>query len=159
MFDPNYRPALWKGPEEASAAYRDVLPHTDWYLSGLEESRLLFGADDVADLFAVLRGAGVGGTVLRVAERGALIDTGEGPAEIAPTQLETVVDEIGAGDGFAAGFAFGLLNKWSLRDCVSLGNLVAAAALRGTGDWETYPTLEEIRPFLQSLGREARSIL
>lgn len=151
IFDPNFRPALWRDPEEASAAYRQVLPHTDWYLSGLDECRLLLGPHDVDQLFSRLRGAGAKGAVLRVAERGAVIDVGDGPVEIPPRDLATVVDEIGAGDGFAAGFAFGLLRGWSVPDCVSVANVVAACALRATGDWETYPTLQEISPFLSNL--------
>ena len=30
-----------------------------------------------------------------------------------PLAVEHVVDEIGAGDGFAAGFAYGLLHGWA----------------------------------------------
>jgi sugar/nucleoside kinase (ribokinase family) len=56
-----------------------------------------------------------------------------------------VVDEVGAGDGFAPGFAYGLLRGWDARRCAHAGNVVAASALRGTGDWETFPRLEEIR--------------
>jgi len=58
---------------------------------------------------------------------------------VPPLRVEDVVDEIGAGDGFAAGFAFGLLSGWTTHDCAHAGNRVAAAALRGTGDWETFP--------------------
>jgi sugar/nucleoside kinase (ribokinase family) len=54
------------------------------------------------------------------------------------------VDEIGAGDGFAAGFAYGLLQGWEPVACARAGNLIAAHALRGTGDWETFPSFDEV---------------
>jgi 2-dehydro-3-deoxygluconokinase len=155
LFDPNFRSALWESPVQALAAYRKILPYIDWYLSGLEESRLLFGTADVDEAFAALRDAGIGNAVLRVGARGALVDAGSGPVEIPPKRVETIVDEVGAGDGFAAGFAYGLLHGWRPELCAVLGNLVAARALRGTGDWETYPRSDEVAAELLHLGNDA----
>jgi 2-dehydro-3-deoxygluconokinase len=99
----------------------------------------------------------VGRAVIRVGERGALLDAGAGPVEIAPAGLETVVDEVGAGDGFAAGFAYGIIRGLNPRECVAMGNLIAASALRGTGDWETFPLLEEIEPFIKALRERTKN--
>ena len=124
-FDPNFRPALWESPAAAAAAQAEVLPHVDWYLCGLDEGRALFGVDDVA---AAARAAGVRDAHVRARDR----------ADV------EVVDEVGAGDAFAAGFALGLLEGREREDCVRLGNVVAAGALRGTGDWETLPRRDEV---------------
>jgi sugar/nucleoside kinase (ribokinase family) len=124
-FDPNFRPALWSSAADAAAAQDEVLPHVDWYLCGLEEGRTLFGVDEVA---AAARAAGARDAHVRTP---------------APADVE-VVDEVGAGDAFAAGFALGLLEGRAPEDCVRLGNLVAAGALRGTGDWETLPRRDEL---------------
>jgi sugar/nucleoside kinase (ribokinase family) len=43
------------------------------------------------------------------------------------------------------GFAYGLLQGWAPRACARAGNLIAAYALRGTGDWETFPYIEDVR--------------
>jgi sugar/nucleoside kinase (ribokinase family)/nucleoside-diphosphate-sugar epimerase len=137
LFDPNWRPALWPSPAEAAAAHRDLLPHVDWYLCGAEEGRLLWETDDPA---AVVREAGAGNAVVRLGERGAVLD-GE---VVPPSRVTDVLDEIGAGDGFAAGFAWGILRGLPPRECVRAANAIAAAALAGTGDWETFPTLPEI---------------
>jgi 2-dehydro-3-deoxygluconokinase len=150
-FDPNYRPALWGSPEEAGAACREILPYTHWILCGLEEGRDVFDVAGLKELCAHLLESGAGGAAVRVAERGAVVDQGMGPVAVKPASLETVVDEIGAGDGFAAGFGFGLLQDWKPADCAALGNLIAASALRGTGDWENCPTLDEVKPFLEEL--------
>ncbi len=124
-FDPNFRPALWSSPAEAAAVQAEVLAYVDWYLCGLEEGRELFGVDDVA---AAARAAGARDAHVRSGERAAV----------------DVVDEVGAGDAFAAGFALGLLEGRDRADCVRIGNVVAAGALRGTGDWETLPRREEL---------------
>jgi sugar/nucleoside kinase (ribokinase family) len=140
LFDPNWRPALWPAPAAAAAAHRDLLPHVDWYLCGLEEGRLLWGGDSAEDVIAAVRAAGAGDAVVRIGERGAVVD-----AEVVPpARVSDVLDEVGAGDGFAAGFAWALLRGLPPRECVRAANAVAAAALAGTGDWETFPTLTAI---------------
>jgi sugar/nucleoside kinase (ribokinase family) len=127
-FDPNFRPALWSSPAGAAEAQAEVLPNVDWYLSGLDEGCTLFGVDSAEDVVAAALAAGA---------REVYVRTGD------PAAVE-VVDEVGAGDAFAAGFAFGLLEEREPEECLRLGNAVAAGALRGTGDWETLPRREEL---------------
>jgi 2-dehydro-3-deoxygluconokinase len=156
IFDPNYRPALWSGPGDAAAAHEEVLGFVDWYLCGSEEGNLLWGTSDEMALFERLSGRGLR-AVVRVGRRGALVlDNGE-VTTVPPDRLEEVHDEIGAGDAFAAGFVYGLLNGWPPADCARAGNTIAARALRGTGDWETLPYLAEIEQDLvpPGLGRSA----
>lgn len=146
LFDPNWRSPLWRGPGEAAEAQRQVLPHVDWYLCGLEEGNLLFGTDGAEALVAAARDAGAGDVAVRVGERGALVRDDSGLREVCPSRVASVLDEVGAGDGFAAGFAYGLLHGVPPEDCARAGNAIAAAALAGTGDWETFPRVHELDP-------------
>jgi 2-dehydro-3-deoxygluconokinase len=141
LFDPNFRPALPDAPEAAVARQRDVLPYVDWYLCGEGEARLLW-----PDASIPAR------TVLRVGARGAVVDG----VEVAPPRTARVVDEVGAGDAFAAGFAYGLLHGWAPADCARAGNVIAAGALAGTGDWETLPRLADVESELRPLGAKKR---
>jgi 2-dehydro-3-deoxygluconokinase len=143
IFDPNYRTALWSGPEEAATVHEEVLGFVDWYLCGLEEGNLLWGTADESELLDALNRKGLR-AVIRVGREGALVHDGTSMTTVAPDRLEQVHDEVGAGDAFAAGFAYGLLNNWTPLDCARAGNTIAARALRGTGDWETLPYLAEI---------------
>jgi 2-dehydro-3-deoxygluconokinase len=129
LFDPNFRPALPDTPEAAAARQRAVLPYVDWYLCGQGEAQLLWPNGEIPVP-----------SVVRVGERGAIVDG----VEVPPPRTHAVIDEIGAGDGFAAGFAYGLLNGWTPRRCAYAGNVIAAGALAGTGDWETFPRLADI---------------
>jgi 2-dehydro-3-deoxygluconokinase len=144
-FDPNYRPALWEGPREAWKSQLEVLSCVDWYLCGEHESELLTGTRSPAGIREVVRAAGAREVAVRVGARGAWVWEGDEAVEVPPPRLEDVVDEIGAGDGFAAGFAYGLLQGWGQRACARAGNLIAAHALRGTGDWETFPYIADVR--------------
>jgi 2-dehydro-3-deoxygluconokinase len=135
LFDPNYRQSLWRSPQEAAERQRLVLAYVDYYLCGLAEGNMLWGTAGEAELAAAIPVP----SVVRLAHRGALV-AGE---EVPPASIVTVVDEVGAGDAFAAGFAYGLLESWPLSRCARAGNVAAAAALGGLGDWETLPRLEE----------------
>jgi 2-dehydro-3-deoxygluconokinase len=143
-FDPNYRPALWSSPAAAEEAAREVLPFVNWVLCGLEEGWLLFAVASPGELRAAVQAAGAGDLAVRVGTGGAVIWRDQHELRVPPLRLEEVVDEIGAGDGFAAGFAFGLLRKLDPAACARAGNVIAARALRGTGDWETFPFLPEV---------------
>jgi 2-dehydro-3-deoxygluconokinase len=138
VFDPNFRPALPDTPDAAAERQREVLPYVDWYLCGEGEAALLWPDGQIPVP-----------SVIRVGARGAIVDG----VEIAPPRTATVVDEVGAGDAFAAGFAYGLLQGWAPAECVHAANVVAAGALAGTGDWETLPRLADVRDDLAPAGR------
>jgi 2-dehydro-3-deoxygluconokinase len=137
-FDPNYRPALWESQEAAAAAIAPVLEHVDWLLCGAGEAESVFGTADPARL-------GAAGVVVRAADRGSLVASGGEVVTVAPQRAEEVVDEVGAGDAYAAGFVFGLLQGREPEACARVGHLLAGWALRGTGDWETLPRLDQLQ--------------
>jgi 2-dehydro-3-deoxygluconokinase len=138
-FDLNWRAALWPDPAVARAAYERVLPSADWVLCGVEEGRLVFGGDTPAAIIAALRAAGAGDAVVRVGARGAVLLDRDDAVVIPPPRLIDVIDEVGAGDAFAAGFVFALLGGEPAPAAVRVANRLAAASLEGTGDWETLP--------------------
>jgi 2-dehydro-3-deoxygluconokinase len=136
-FDPNFRPALPDTAEAAAARQRDVLPYVDWYLCSEEEARVLWGDEPLP-----------GRSAVRVGSRGVVVG---GEAVPPPRIVDPVVDEVGAGDAFAAGFVYGLLRGWSPRACAQGGNLIAAYAVGGTGDWELLPTLSDVEQDLRAI--------
>jgi 2-dehydro-3-deoxygluconokinase len=135
LFDPNFRPTLPDTPAAAADRQRAVLPYVDWYLCGETEAELLSDGEPVR-------------TVIRIGGRGAIVDA----VEVAPPRTVAVVEEVGAGDAFAAGFAYGLLQGWAPPDCARAGHVIAAYALAGTGDWETLPRLAEVSDLLAPAG-------
>jgi len=59
-----------------------------------------------------------------------------------------VVDVVGAGDGFNAGFLASHLRGLSAYECLRRANLVGACAVATPGDFQGYPTLEEMERLL-----------
>jgi 2-dehydro-3-deoxygluconokinase len=60
-------------------------------------------------------------------------------------RLERIVDPVGAGDGFAAGFLAGQLRGLGLAESLRLGNTVGAFATTVVGDVEGLPTWREVQ--------------
>ena len=129
LFDPNFRPALPDTPDAARERQAEILPYVDWCLCGEGEGALLWPDGIPAR------------SVVRVGARGAIVDG----TVVPPPRPASVIDEVGAGDAFAAGFAYGLLQGWDPIACARAGNAIAAGALAGTGDWETLPRLDDVR--------------
>ncbi len=143
-FDLNYRPALWSAGDAAAACGR-VLPNVDWVLCGEAEARLLFGGDQPVSVIDHLREAGASGVVLRVGADGALVAAGAAVTHIPAVPVERIIDDIGAGDAFDAGFTYGLAIGLDPSGSAEIGNVLAAKALSSTGEWETMPTIDELR--------------
>src|SRR5262249_9227825 len=142
-FDPNYRPRLWD-MAAARAALRPILEQIDILLMGHEDAHAVLGEGDDEALLG--RGAVLGArvVVLKRAERGALA-LADGQRYAAPAHpVERVVDPVGAGDGFDAGFLAGWLRGDGIEQSLELGARIGAAAVEVLGDYAGYPreTLE-----------------
>ena len=64
-----------------------------------------------------------------------------------------VRDTTGAGDSFDAGFLYGTLAGWSLRDALELGVACGSLSCAGVGGTAAQPTLEQARAALAAAGR------
>jgi len=70
----------------------------------------------------------------------------DGKTHVAPTAELDVVDRVGGGDGFAAGFIYGLLSGESPEEAVKLGWAHGALLTTFPGD-TTMATLDQVRAF------------
>jgi 2-dehydro-3-deoxygluconokinase len=87
--------------------------------------------------------SGVGQLVITRGARGATLWQ-EGVAHHAPAIAVTVLDTIGAGDAFAAGYLSGILDHLGPAEALRRGTLTGAFAVASIGDWEGLPTREEL---------------
>jgi 2-dehydro-3-deoxygluconokinase len=61
-----------------------------------------------------------------------------------PAPPVTVVEPVGAGDAFAAGYLYGVLRGLAEPARLRLGHLVAGSALRAVGDIGVLPPADEL---------------
>src|SRR3989338_859363 len=66
-------------------------------------------------------------------EKGCMIFDSGNLFEVAAKPVEKMVDTTGAGDAFAAGFFYGLVNDFDLEKCGYFGNLLAAQIIQKFG--------------------------
>jgi 5-dehydro-2-deoxygluconokinase len=63
-----------------------------------------------------------------------------------------VLNVLGAGDAFCAGFSYGLLNDWDLYQSVRMGNACGAIIVTREGCANFMPTNQEVMAFVESRG-------
>ena len=63
-----------------------------------------------------------------------------------------VLNVLGAGDAFCAGFSYGILNGWDLYKSVRMGNACGAIIVTREGCANFMPTYQEVTEFVESRG-------
>jgi sugar/nucleoside kinase (ribokinase family) len=133
--DPNWDPSgAWDG------GLANALERTDVFLPNAAEARAITGIDDVETAAQELARAGTVVAVKTGRGGGFAVDQGIVRAESIPSD---VVDTIGAGDGFDAGFLAGRLHRWPLSKCLRLAVACGSLSTRAAGGIAGQPTLEE----------------
>lgn len=143
VLDPNLRLKLWSR-EAARAVLRDLIGHTDIVLPGGDEAELLTGEQDPVRASTDLLGLGPRLVVVKLGARGAVAVDGQTILEVAGAELPRVVDPVGAGDAFAAGFLAGNLRGMDLEASLALANRCGAQAMMVPGDQEGLPRWEDV---------------
>ena len=142
VLDPNLRLKLWSA-DEARATLRDLARKADVLLPGADEAELLSGeAEPEAAARALLR-LGPRLVVVKTGASGCLAVDDSGVTRAAGMPLPRVIDPVGAGDAFAAGFHAGQLRGLSLPETLWLANRCGALAVTVPGDIEGLPRWEE----------------
>ncbi|MCZ7374710.1 sugar kinase [Micromonospora sp. WMMC250] len=130
-FDVNHRARLWSA-EQAAPVLRDLADRCDLVFVGQDEAQTLWGTTDPAAVrrllptpeTVVVKDGAVGATALRR----------DAEPVFVPAPRVTVVEPVGAGDAFAAGYLAGLLRDLDPVRRLRLGHLMAAQALTSSGD-------------------------
>jgi sugar/nucleoside kinase (ribokinase family) len=128
-------------PSGAWAGLEAVLAATDILLPNQAEACALAGTAEWRPALEVLAGRVPTVAVKRGAD-GATAMRGEEFAEAAAPATQ-VVDAVGAGDSFDAGFVYGALAGWSLDRSLALAVACGALSTRAAGGTTAQPTLDE----------------
>jgi len=151
VFDPNLRPQLWSTHEKMVAIINTLAAKADIILPGVNEGETLMGSRDpekIAD-FYLANGERTKTVIIKVGSKGAFVKTRAGETYMVPGyKVSKVIDTVGAGDGFAAGFISGELEGLSIEESVRRGNAVGALGVQAPGDNDGYPTPDELKKFM-----------
>ncbi len=130
-FDVNYRPALWPDVETAAATILGMAKRAQIVFAGLDEAECLWNASTAGQVHALLP------EPAHVIIKDGAVDATEihgHSTTIVPTPPVEVVEVIGAGDAFAAGWLDAFLDDCDAPSRLSRGHQFAAYALQHTSD-------------------------
>jgi len=126
---------------------REVEERVDYLMMNEDEYKRKFGSLDLSlsrakNLVVTLNG---GGALVR--------DSSGNVSEVRGLSAE-VVDSTGAGDSFAAGVIYGVINGWSLEDSAKLGMLLAYLTVQKVGARSAVVPLEDVKKIAAEVGLE-----
>jgi 2-dehydro-3-deoxygluconokinase len=148
-FDPNLRLKIWS-IEQARPVLLDLARQSDIFLPGLDELKLLYQTEDWTEIIAKLRELEAI-SIVKGGDNEAYVVDKQNVTAVPYYPVDRVVDTVGAGDGFCAGFLAGLLKGYTYPEAVRIGNLVGSMVIQMEGDWEGIPTWEQVEAVLNEV--------
>jgi len=128
---------------------KSLLSAVDIFFPNRAEALALTGSEDISQAARILNEA-VPAVAIKLGEEGAMA-LHEGKAlRVSPPNMQ-VVDTVGAGDCFDAGFLYGYLQGWSLEQNLKLGVALGSLSTRAPGGTAAQPSLKEAQDFSSHL--------
>lgn len=140
-FDVNYRPALWDRRSVAATDLLRLARAADVVFVGLDEAAHLWDVRSPADVRALIPQPGT--LVVKNGAVDAVAFHADG-VTVEPARPVDVVEPVGAGDAFAAGWLSAALRGLDPAARLTLGHLVAGAALGSVSDVADLPPVDTI---------------
>jgi 2-dehydro-3-deoxygluconokinase len=147
--DLNYRQALW-APRDFAATMRDIVASSDIVFGSADEvdhliGRRLAGSEERVEALADF---GPGQCVVKLGAQGCVAGV-DGDVFAHPAFTVPVVDTVGAGDAFVAGWLATLLRTPAdVPAILRNANACGAFACTVPGDWESAPSLTDLIEFV-----------
>lgn len=151
VFDPNLRRTLW-GEAEARDTLLEMAKYADIILPGISEGEFLFETKDEQEIGSRFLELGAKKVVIKLGDKGAVyFSNSHSKANyVEGYKVNRVIDPIGAGDAFAAGFLTGVIEKLSIHEAVERANAFGALATQVKGDIEGVPERDQLIQFMNA---------
>lgn len=133
-------------PSEKWIGFDELLAVTNVFLPNEAEAKSLTGAANAEEAVNRLRSK-VEALAIKLGKDGALGTFGSQKVQAESISVK-VVDTVGAGDSFDAGFIYGYLNSWELEKSLRLACVCGALSTQQAGGTNGQPTLDEAMKYL-----------
>ena len=147
VLDLDWRPMFWPSAEAAGPVVRAALGQVSVAVGNLEECEVAVGTRDPKAAADALLDLGVELAVVKQGPRGVLARSRDELVEVAPLAV-TVLNGLGAGDGFGGALCHGLLAGWPLERVLRFANAAGAIVTTRLECSSAMPTTAEVEAFL-----------
>lgn len=142
-FDPNLRLKLWS-LEEAREVLLYLASEADYFLPGWDELKLLYNTEDTELIDSKLNELKATCIVKGKGDFNVIYEQGT-QTEVPFYPAEKVIDTVGAGDAFCAGFLAGVCKGMDMYEAVRMASINGSLAVQSYGDWEALPEWEQLQ--------------
>ncbi|HEY5515287.1 MAG TPA: 5-dehydro-2-deoxygluconokinase [Pengzhenrongella sp.] len=147
VLDLDYRATFWADPGLAHDRVREALGSVTVAVGNREECRVAVGETDPDRAADALLEAGVELAVVKQGPAGVLAKTAD-ERVVLPSIPVTVVNGLGAGDGFGGSLCHGLLEGWPLRRTIEFASAAGAIVASRVECSSAMPTVAEVEALL-----------
>ncbi|WP_433465759.1 sugar kinase [Spirillospora sp. CA-128828] len=140
--DLNYRAALWT-PAEAGECLHNLVKRADLVFATEQEARLVVPGEDPTGLATGLAALGPREVLVKRGAAGAVAFC-DGRLHVQPAHRVPVVDPVGAGDAFAAGYLAEFVRGLPIAARLATATAAGAYAVTVRGDWEGLPSRADL---------------
>lgn len=134
-------------PSEKWTGFDSLLSAADVFFPNRTEALSIIGASDVESAARQLANKSRL-VVIKLGADGAALRTNDKTIFV-PSLPVNLIDAVGAGDSFDAGFLYGYLANWDLDKALKLGVVCGALSTQASGGTAAQPTLEEALVFMK----------
>ena len=167
FLDLDFRADQWHDPRAFGVSVRSILQNVDIAIGTEEEIKAASLTDitqvsiehsqisnpniegDMKVAIATILNGGPKALVVKCGSDGADVYLQDGEVIHAPPYPVEIYNTLGAGDAFASGFIYGILNGWDWRKSARLGNATGAIVVTRHGCANFMPTMEEVNTFVE----------
>ncbi|MCY3936172.1 MAG: 5-dehydro-2-deoxygluconokinase [Chloroflexi bacterium] len=170
LLDLDFRPDQWEDVRTFGQVVRAALPLVDVVIGTEDEinAAVMHSSQQVALTHSQISDARVAGdsrsatlsllalgptaVIEKIGPEGARVHLADGEIIEAPGFPVEVINILGAGDAFGAGFIYGYVKGWDWLRSARLGNACGAILVTQQGCANFMPTMTEVEQFVQAFG-------
>ena len=152
LFDIDYRPWIWKSPEEIAVYYTLAARQADLIVGSREEydmtdSVLYPGLDDAATAKRWF-GERARLVIIKHGKRGSVAYTRDGEVYTVKPFPVSALKSTGGGDAYGSALLYGMLEDWPLARCLEFASASASMVIASISCSDDMPTAEAITEFI-----------
>lgn len=149
VFDVDWRPVFWHDSRHARAVYQDIMRQVTVVLANEAELTFVGQSESMQEAVGAVLDLGVAEVVAKRGKAGSWYFTATESLFMPAFSVE-VLNTLGAGDGFGAGYTYGLAAGWAPSRRLQLASACGALVVSRHSCSEAMPNLAEVMDLIRA---------